>query len=158
MDIDATDRAILHLLQKENRMRLTNGEIGERIGVSSSTVSNRLQALEDAGVLQGYRPQIDYEAAGIPHRVLLVCTVPIADRTAICNRALDVSGVVNVRELLCGTRNLHVEALAMNAAEIERTAEELDALGIEIETSEILRNERFQPFDQFGAEELESSE
>lgn len=156
MDLDATDRAILYLLQEESRMHLTHDEIGARIGVSSSTVSNRIQALRDEGVLEDYRPQIDYEAAGIPHHLLFVCTAPIADRKTICERAIDVQGVVNVRELLTGSQNLHVEVLAMDATAIEATTEELDALGLEIEHSEILRRERFRPFDEFGSEALES--
>lgn len=156
MDLDDTDRAILYLLQEEDRMHLTNDEIGDRIGVSSSTVSNRLQTLRDEGVLREFRPQIDYEAAGVPHHVLLVCTAPIADRRSVCERVIDINGVVDVRELLTGSRNLHVEVIAMDSERIERVTEELDALGLEIEASEILRREYQQPFDQFGRDALES--
>ena len=156
MDLDSTDRAILYLLQKEDRTRLTHSEIGERIGVSSSTVSNRLQELEERGILQGHRPVIDYESADIPHHLLFVCTAPIADRGSVCEEAIDVGSVVNVRELLTGTRNLHVEVVATDSAEIERVAEELDALGLEIEHSEILRREFDQPFDQFGSDVVDS--
>lgn len=156
MDLDATDRAILYLLQEESQMRLTHDEIADRIGVSSSTVSNRLRDLEDQGVLRDYRPEIDYEAAGIPHHHLFICTTPIADRKSICQRTIDIAGVVNVRELLTGSGNLHVEVIAMDSSEIERVTEELDALGLEIDSSEILREEYFQPFDQFGSDALES--
>lgn len=64
--------------------------------------------------------------------------------------------MVNVRELLTGSGNLHVEAIAMGSSAIERITEELDALGLEIDSSEILREEYFQPFDQFGSDALES--
>ncbi|RKD97936.1 Lrp/AsnC family transcriptional regulator [Halopiger aswanensis] len=155
MDLDATNRAILHLLQRESRSRLTHDEVAEQVGVSSSTVSNRLQDLKERGILQEYRPVIDYERAGVPHHLLFICTAAIADRGPICEQTIEISGVVNVRELLAGTRNLHVEAIAMESGEIERIAEELDALGLEIEGSEILRNEYARPFDGFGREELE---
>ncbi|MXV61194.1 winged helix-turn-helix transcriptional regulator [Natronorubrum sp. JWXQ-INN-674] len=156
MDLDPTDRAILYLLQEENQTHLTHDEIGDRIDVSSSTVSNRLRELKDEGVLRDYRPEIDYEAAEIPHHLLFICTTPIADRETICQRTVDVPGVVNVRELLTGSRNLHVEIVAMNTPEIEAVTEELDDLGLEIHQSEIVRGDYYQPFDQFGKVELES--
>ncbi|GAB3669012.1 Lrp/AsnC family transcriptional regulator [Halopiger thermotolerans] len=155
MDLDATDRAILHLLQRESQNRLTHDEVAERVGVSSSTVSNRLRDLKERGILREHRPVIDYERAGVPHHLLFICTAAIADRGTICEQTIEISGVVNVRELLTGTRNLHVEVIAMESAEIERIAEELDSLGLEIEGSEILRNEHSRPFDGFGREELE---
>lgn len=156
MNLDETDRAILYLLQQADRTRPTNDEIADRIDVSSSTVSNRLQELRDDGVLRQFLPQIDYEAAGIPHHLLFVCTTPIDGRRDICERTIDAHGVVDVRELLTGSRNLHVEVIAMDSAAVERIAEELDALGLEIERSEILRREYHQPFDGFGNDVVDS--
>lgn len=157
MNIDATDRAILYLLQGENGSSLTHDEIADRIGVSASTVSNRIQQLEEDNVLLGYRAKINYENAGIPHRILFVCTAPIADRKQIGEAAMDVSHVVNVRELLTGTRNIHVEVVGIAAEDIEKTTEELDALGLAIEHSEILRREFNQPFDDFGEDLVDES-
>lgn len=151
MNLDETDRAILFFLQAEDRMHLTHAEIAERIDVSSSTVSSRIQDLKDRNVLRDYRPQIDYEAADIPHHLLFVCTASLTDRKTICEETIEIPGVITVRELLTSTRNLHVEVVAMDSAEIESVAEELDALGLEIEHSEILREEHYQPFDQFGS-------
>lgn len=157
MNIDATDCAILYLLQGENGTSLTHDDIANRIGVSASTVSNRIQQLEENNVLLGYKAEISYENAGIPHRILFVCTAPIADRKQIGEAAMDVSHVVNVRELLTGTRNIHVEVVGTSAADIETTTEELDALGLTIEHSEILRREYHQPFDDFGEEVVKES-
>lgn len=157
MNLDDTGRAILYLLQGENGTSLTHDEIADRIGVSSSTVSNRIQQLEENNVLLGYNAKINYENAGIPHRILFVCTAPIDDRKQIGEAAMEVSHVVNVRELLTGTRNIHVEVVGTDAADIEITTEELDALGFTIEHSEILRREFHQPFDGFGEDLVDES-
>lgn len=45
----------------------------------------------------------------------------------------------------------------MESSDSESAAEELDALGLEIDGSEILRREHHQPFDQFGSDEVEST-
>lgn len=152
MDLDATDRAILYLLQEESGMHLTHDEIGDRINVSSSTVSNRLQELKEREILRGYQPIVDYGAAGILHHLLFICTAPIADRRSICEQTIEIHGVVNVRELLSGSRNLHVEVVAMELSDIETVAEKLDALGLDIDQSEILQKSYYQPFDQFGSD------
>ncbi|MDS0476444.1 Lrp/AsnC family transcriptional regulator [Natrinema sp. 1APR25-10V2] len=151
MGIDDTDQAILYLLQAETRTDATHDEIAERIGVSSSTVSNRLQRLRDTGVLEACEPVIDYEAAGAPHHLLFVCTAPIAEREQLCERAIQVSTVVHARELLTGTRNVHVEVVGRNANDVETATEELDAIGLEIDAAELLRSEYSRPFDYFGS-------
>ena len=46
--LDEFDREILQIVQRDNR--LTNAEIGERVGLSPSAVRRRLAALRDSGV------------------------------------------------------------------------------------------------------------
>ncbi|GAB7019462.1 Lrp/AsnC family transcriptional regulator [Halostagnicola bangensis] len=150
MNLDDTDRKILYLLQEETRTNTSHNDIADRIDVSSSTVGNRIRQLKEEGVLQDYQPRIDYEEAGVPHHFLFVCTAPIAERKEFAEQATDIDGVVNVRELLTGQRNLHVEIVCLDAKSIETVAEELDELGLEIEMSEILREEYSQPFNHFG--------
>lgn len=151
MEIDETSRKILRLLQRESPL-LTHEEIAEQIDVSASTVSNRLQELRDAGVLEGFQPEINYETAGIPHQILFVCSAPIQERRELANEAIEIPGVVHVREMLGGTSNLHVEVVCIDTPSVEQVAEELDRTGLVIEHSEILRREYSSPFNHFGSE------
>lgn len=60
-DIDATDRAILALLQQNARM--SNAEIGRRIDLATSAVHQRIRKLEEQGVVLGYECRVDPRAA-----------------------------------------------------------------------------------------------
>ena len=151
MNIDATDRAILYLLQQGNCRQTSTTEIADRVGISSSTVSNRLARLKEEDVLLDYHPQIDYEEAGIPHHILFVCTAPIVDRDEIAEEVIDIADVVNVCELLAGTGNLLVEAVCSDSSGIERVAADLDALAVDIEQSGLVRKEHHEPLAHFGA-------
>ncbi|HEX2295645.1 MAG TPA: Lrp/AsnC family transcriptional regulator, partial [Actinomycetota bacterium] len=46
--------------------RLTYGEVGKRVGLAASSVHDRVRKLEKAGVLRGYRADVDFEAVGLP--------------------------------------------------------------------------------------------
>ena len=72
---------------------------------------NRIAKLEADGIIEGYHPKIDYEAATLPLQVLFVCTAPPTERAAMVEQVLDVRAVVDVREPLIGHRNVYVEAL-----------------------------------------------
>jgi Lrp/AsnC family transcriptional regulator, leucine-responsive regulatory protein len=52
MGLDETDRSILHLLQEN--ARISNAEIGRRIGIVSSAVYQRLRRLEEERVVLHY--------------------------------------------------------------------------------------------------------
>lgn len=63
MQMDAFDRRIARELAREGRLSAV--ELGERIGLSASAVTRRLQRLEAEGVITGYRAVIDPSAAGL---------------------------------------------------------------------------------------------
>lgn len=147
-ELDNVDRGILHLLQVDAR-NTTAQDIADTVGVSPSTVRNRISRLEGEGVIKGYHPEIDYEAAKLPLQVLFVITAPPTKRSEFAEQLLDVKGVVDVREMLTGVRNIHVEVVGTNTMDITRITDAIHALGVEIESSEIVTTHRVQPFNHF---------
>ena len=63
MELDRYDRKILDVLQREGR--ISNQELAERIGLSPSPCLRRVRALEDAGVIAGYRAVLDAGRLGL---------------------------------------------------------------------------------------------
>lgn len=57
MELDETDTEILQLLLDDARRSYT--EIAEQVGLSSPTVSNRVDRLREHGVIQGFTVDID---------------------------------------------------------------------------------------------------
>lgn len=62
-NLDGFDLGILASLQED--ARLTNQQLGERIGLSASQCSRRRAALEAAGLIRGYRAELAAEALGL---------------------------------------------------------------------------------------------
>ena len=60
--LDATNLRLLAELQDDARLALA--ELGRRVGLSSPAVADRLARLEEAGVIRGYRADIDPRALG----------------------------------------------------------------------------------------------
>jgi Lrp/AsnC family transcriptional regulator, leucine-responsive regulatory protein len=60
--LDATDRKILGELAVDGRVSFA--ELGRRVSLSSPAVAERMQRLERAGVITGYRAEIDPRALG----------------------------------------------------------------------------------------------
>jgi Lrp/AsnC family transcriptional regulator, leucine-responsive regulatory protein len=63
-EIDAVNRRILQELQRDVRITMT--ELGRRIGMSSPAVTERVRRLEEAGVIRGYRLDVNPAALGLP--------------------------------------------------------------------------------------------
>ena len=64
-DLDRFDQAILRVLAVEGRITAT--ELARRIGLSKSPTPARMQRLEDAGVITGYRANLDPIRMGLAH-------------------------------------------------------------------------------------------
>lgn len=109
-DLDDVDRGILFLLQQDARNR-TAQEIGEEVGVSASTVRNRIERMEDDGIIRGYHLDVGYEAANLPLQLTFVISVDPNELTGTSDALQEVEGVVDVREMLTGRRNLHADVV-----------------------------------------------
>ncbi|RDI72508.1 Lrp/AsnC family transcriptional regulator [Halopelagius longus] len=148
VELDNVDRGILHELQLDARNR-TAQEIADKVDVSASTVRNRIKELESDGIIEGYHPKIDYERANLPLQILFVCSAPPTERSELVEQILNVRGVVDVRETLTGRRNLFVEAVGVNTSDTVRMTDAMHEMGLSIESSELLRQRRVQPFNHF---------
>ncbi|MBK5941594.1 Lrp/AsnC family transcriptional regulator [Halochromatium roseum] len=63
MTLDRYDRHILEILQAEGR--ISNQELADRIGLSPSPCLRRVRALEEAGIIGGYRAMLDAKRLGL---------------------------------------------------------------------------------------------
>ncbi|MFM2044173.1 MAG: hypothetical protein RLY86_2749 [Pseudomonadota bacterium] len=63
VDLDAGDVRILRALQGEGR--LSNQDLADRVGMSTSPCWRRVRRLEEAGVIRGYRADLDRRALGL---------------------------------------------------------------------------------------------
>jgi Lrp/AsnC family leucine-responsive transcriptional regulator len=69
MNLDNYDRRILEELQQDGR--ITNQELADRIGLSPSPCLRRVRALEEAGIIAGYRALLDAKRLGLNLMALL---------------------------------------------------------------------------------------
>ncbi|MBX8540337.1 Lrp/AsnC family transcriptional regulator [Pseudomonas cichorii] len=79
--MDSIDRKILAELQKDGRLSLT--ELGDRIGLSLSPCHRRVRAMEEAGVISGYRVTINPTAVGLNFSALVFVTLRTTDRDSV---------------------------------------------------------------------------
>ena len=143
--LDDVDRGILYALQRDAR-NTTASELASEIGVSASTVRNRIANLEEHGIIDGYYPKLDYEQAGFSLRTLFVATASSQERHELAVEAMSVPGVIDVREMLTSKQNLYIEAIATSTTDLAQMTNELTELGIEILSSEIVAEHYSQPF------------
>jgi len=61
--LDTYDKRILEILQADGR--ISNQELADRIGLSPSPCLRRVRALEEAGIIEGYRALLNAKALGL---------------------------------------------------------------------------------------------
>ncbi|MFH5802276.1 Lrp/AsnC family transcriptional regulator [Haladaptatus sp. CMAA 1911] len=149
--LDEVDRGILFALQQDAR-NTTITDIAEDVDVSASTVRNRIEEMEENGVIEGYYPKINYERANFPLHVLFVCSAPAEEREELAAAALDYHGVVDVREMLTSTRNIYIEVVAIDTSDLTGISNELATMGFEVVSSEIITNHHMRPWEEFEIE------
>ncbi|MCA6078108.1 Lrp/AsnC family transcriptional regulator [Fulvivirga sedimenti] len=61
--LDATDRKILEILQKN--AKITNAQLSQEIGLSPAPTLERVKKLENSGVIQSYHAKLDANKIGL---------------------------------------------------------------------------------------------
>ncbi len=86
MTYENLDRKLVNALLGDGRASLRS--LAEDLDVSVTTVSNHLSNLEEAGIIRGYTPKVDYDALGY-------------DVTAIVQLKVEGDALIEVTERLC---------------------------------------------------------
>lgn len=73
MEIDELDRRILRELRLDGR--LSNTKLAEKVGLSTTPCWNRVRALEESGMIEGYTALLSQTALGYPDTVIIEVTL-----------------------------------------------------------------------------------
>jgi Lrp/AsnC family transcriptional regulator, leucine-responsive regulatory protein len=78
MAIDAIDAAILRILQQNGR--IANAELAEKVGLSASACSRRVDILEKTGVISGYHARLSHKA--LDYRIMVIVHISLSGQFA----------------------------------------------------------------------------
>lgn len=135
--LDELDRKILDLLTQN--ARYTYSELGERLGLSRVAIKNRMDALEERGIIEGYTVIVNPQKLGSA----VSCYYELEARPDALPeilRRLEACPTVTQIYRVTGGGCLHIHAVAADQEELERLMNEvLDRLpGVEKLTTRVI--------------------
>lgn len=130
-ELDSLDWSILRELQAD--ARLSYNALARRVGLSSPAVAERVRRLEEAGVIAGYRAEIDPAKIGLPITALIHLRCDHGKCLLKTSSAADFPEIVEVLKV----SGPHCTVLKVNVASVphfEALTERLGAHG-QLQTS-----------------------
>lgn len=98
MKLDRYDQHILDILQLDGR--INNQDLAERIGLSPSPCLRRVRALEESGLIVGYRALLDAKKLGLSLMALIHISMDVHTPERFANFEASVSVLPEVLECL----------------------------------------------------------
>lgn len=98
MQLDRYDRLILECLQRDGR--ISNQDLADRIGLSPSPCLRRMRALEEAGVITGYRAELDARRLGLSLMALIHISMDRHTPERFANFEARIAEIPEVQECL----------------------------------------------------------
>lgn len=111
-ELDAVNLRVLEELQQDPR--LTMSELGRRVGMSSPAVTERVRRLEETGVIQGYRLELNPAALGLPIAAYVRIRPNVGQLPKIADLAQQIPEVVECHRVTgedCFMLKVHIPAI-----------------------------------------------
>ena len=142
MRISKADELLLSLLRED--ARASTAEIARRLGLSRTTVQNRITRLEQEGVIRGYTVRVDDELERSRIRAhILIMLRPKQMATVVKS----LQAMHQVRELhsVSGGHDLVALAVAANVGEMDVLTDRIGVIdGVERTTTSIILSTKFE--------------
>lgn len=121
---DALDRAILGALLEDGR--LSQVELADRVPLSPTAIARRIRALEDAGLIEGYRAIINQKALGLGMTVIVQISLKSQNEDLLDAFETAVAKAPSVVScyLMSGDDDYLLTVLARDLADFERIHKE----------------------------------
>ncbi|MEQ0562120.1 Lrp/AsnC family transcriptional regulator [Amycolatopsis sp. NEAU-NG30] len=132
--LDDVDWHLLELLQEDGRLSFT--ELGRRVSLSGSAVTERVRRLEERGVITGYAATVDTTKLGLPIEALVRARVRSLDTPRFRTTVLLLPQVI-AADHVTGEECWVLRVLCRGTAELEGVLETVQRYG-ETSTSLVL--------------------
>ncbi|MDD7884950.1 Lrp/AsnC family transcriptional regulator [Flavivirga sp. 57AJ16] len=126
MDIDSLNWKILRCLQEN--ARLSNAEIGRRVGVSSPAVSERIKKMEDLGVIEGHKTIVSPLEVGYQLKAIITLRAFMGKLKPFLEKVKAYDEVVNCYRIT-GDENIVMEVVLKNQKHMESFIDQLIVYG-----------------------------
>jgi len=124
--LDELDLHIIRLLEEDGRQSFSL--LGEKVGLSKTPCWNRVNRLQNAGVIEGYGARINPHKLGLEVRALVQVIVEFADYKAF-EQAVNKHRSINWCQAITGEFDYIMHVLADNIGELDSLLrEELSGL------------------------------
>src|SRR5437660_11764571 len=125
------------LLALQQNARLSYSELGQRVGLSSPAVAERIHRMEDAGIISGYHAEVNRAKIGFPITAIIRMSTLAGER---CTRFAGF--VQNMPEVLecyrvTGSDSLIIKVMASSIEHLETLIDSLSSHG-QLTTSMVL--------------------
>ena len=142
MRISTADELLLSLL-RENA-RATTADIARKLGLSRTTVQNRIARLEQQGVIRGYTVRVDDELERDRIRAHILITLRPKQMNAVV-KSLQAMPEVRVLYSISGGFDLIAQAVAGSVGEMDVLTDAIGAIdGVERTTTSIILSTKFE--------------
>lgn len=132
--LDRLDWRILELLQAKARM--SNTEVGKRVGLSQPAVTARIRRLEDVGVIEGYAAKVNPALVGL-HTSALIRIRTTHAQIPQCLAAFAAMPEVVEADRITGEDCFVVRVVVAHMAQLEQAIDALARFGA-VTTSVVL--------------------
>ena len=140
-DLTDKDRQLISLLQEDARMAIS--VLARRLGVSRTTVQDRLRRLERTGAISGYRVKLRDDIARPAVRAFVTIEVDQRSTVAVVSALKRMPGIRSVHTV-SGKYDLVAVAGAVSTAEMDLLLDDLGELDGVIRTeSSIILSTKF---------------
>ncbi|AUS06926.1 Lrp/AsnC family transcriptional regulator [Pseudotamlana carrageenivorans] len=136
MIVDSLNRKILKCLQEN--ARLSNAEIGRRVGVSSPAVSERIKKMEDLGIIEGYKTIVSPFEIGYQLKAIITLRAFMGKLRPFLDKVKTYDEVINCYRIT-GDENIVMEVVLKNQKHLETFIDQLITYG-ESKTQIVLSN------------------
>ena len=126
MSVDSINSKILKCLQEN--ARLSNAEIGRRVGISSPAVSERIKKMEDLGIIEGYKAIVSPFEIGYQLKAIITLRAFMGKLKPFLEKVKTYDEVINCYRIT-GDENIVMEVVLKNQKHLEAFIDQLISYG-----------------------------
>ena len=145
MKFDALNTKILKCLQQNARM--SNAEIGRRVGITSPAVSERIKKMEDLGIIEAYKAIVSPFEIGYQLKAIITLRAFMGKLKPFLDKVKTYDEVVNCYRIT-GDENIVMEVVLKNHKHLESFIDQLISYGeskTNIVLSRVIKQKEIKP-------------